>query len=990
MRRVFTSYLPAIALGLFLARCLYELDPLRLMFLGDWPGVIALTVACLLITRHSPLPTSHSPLPTSHSPLPTSRFPRITLIPLLLLLVYVVWPEVDQRWALVLLIGSLALMGHDIILSYSTRWFDLVLTVSVLVLYLLTLGTRVGRADTFEFQVVAPQLGIAHPTGYPLFIVMGKVFSLLPFGSMAFRVNLLSALCATGAALVIYRLIVALTSDRLAAAIAALALAASSVFWSQAVVVEVYTLNALFVAIILARLIRLMVDRSLDNRSTLYSLALVFGLAISHHLTSVILIPPMMLALAACRRSSLAPRGRRAQGPMLQGLSDRLLARPKLPRKAWSIALGLFLIGLTPWLYLPLRWPGLHNGATLPIAEWLGWIFGQRFGGALNLSLWSDPTRWGIISRIALDQFGLIGALLAAFGLIVLIKRSWRVALITFAAFAGYWFYGLVYNVPDIHVFIIPAFSIMAIWIGVALEALARRVSPLRVAYYALFALLPLTLIAANYAAADERERDVNLENWGRFVLSLPIPANAAILADSEKIAPLYYLQVTEGVRPDLAILVLGDEALYRQELDRRLGAGQAVYLARFLPNLPYRLRSLGPLVEVSREPLTIAPALDRVLNADFDGRIKLIGVTAQLQAAPRLTLIWQAVSAERPNYHVRLRLIDAAGQIWWADQGAPPVAGYYPTGAWAPGEIVPDFHEMTLESCVPAGPYNLEVGLFVPFRDEALKVNGADWFSVAQVQVSPRAASSLARAVRIVSGERVITSVEALGDVPPASEAALRVTADGPESKAVLALWPEATVALSTPQVVRAGESRLMFRAPDLNGAYALRLKFDTPSRCRWLAPLTEACAIGAINVAGEAIGDAINFDNQVLLMTSAVDRTSLPPGETIKIDLTWRGLKPWRADYTVFAHLVGPDGKVHGQIDQWPVQGTLPTSSWSAGQMVNDPYAVRLPPDAPRGTYQVEVGWYLLATLRRLSVLDAAGRPSDDKVIIGEFSVP
>ena len=93
-------------------------------------------------------------------------------------------------------------------------------------------------------------------------------------------------------------------------------------------------------------------------------------------------------------------------------------------------------------------------------------------------------------------------------------------------------------------------------------------------------------------------------------MLSLPIPANAAILADSEKIAPLYYLQVTEGLRPDLDILVLGDEALYRQELDRRLGAGQPVYLARFLPNLPYRMRSLGPLVEVSGEPLKSAPVM--------------------------------------------------------------------------------------------------------------------------------------------------------------------------------------------------------------------------------------------------------------------------------------------------------------------------------------------------------------------------------------------
>ena len=114
------------------------------------------------------------------------------------------------------------------------------------------------------------------------------------------------------------------------------------------------------------------------------------------------------------------------------------------------------------------------------------------------------------------------------------------------------------------------------------------------------------------------------------------------------------------------------------------------------------------------------------------------------------------------------------------------------------------------------------------------------------------------------------------------------------------------------------------------------------------------------------------------------------MQPGETIKVDLAWRGLKTWDADYTAFVHLVGPDGKVHGQVDQWPVQGTLPTSSWSAGQMVDDPYVVTLLPDAPSGKYQVEVGWYLLATLRRLNVLDAAGRPSDDKVIIGEFMVP
>ena len=116
-------------------------------------------------------------------------------------------------------------------------------------------------------------------------------------------------------------------------------------------------------------------------------------------------------------------------------------------------------------------------------------------------------------------------------------------------------------------------------------------------------------------------------EAWGRYVLSLPIPEKAALLVDSEKIAPLYYLQVTENMRPDLDIMVLGDEALYRQELDRRINAGQPVYLARFLPNLPYRMRSLGPLVEVSGEPSSAAPTIGTPINASFGDQIELLGV---------------------------------------------------------------------------------------------------------------------------------------------------------------------------------------------------------------------------------------------------------------------------------------------------------------------------------------------------------------------------
>jgi hypothetical protein len=263
----------------------------------------------------------------------------------------------------------------------------------------------------------------------------------------------------------------------------------------------------------------------------------------------------------------------------------------------------------------------------------------------------------------------------------------------------------------------------------------------------------------------------------------------------------------------------------------------------------------------------------------------------------------------------------------------------------------------------------------------------------VAKVTVTPLAPESLAHQVWIVAGDRALTSVDQLGDVPPSSEVTLRVNAignDAPSNVILSLVGDNGTAALTATQVIRPGQSRLMFRAPDQNGTYALRLKFDSPARCHWLAPLTAGCEIGSLRVAGEAIGNAINFDNQVLLTHAKFDRDILRPNESIHVDLSWRGLKTWPDDYTAFVHLIGPDGRVHGQVDQWPVQGTLPTSSWMAGQTVNDPYVVTLPPGAPSGKYQIEVGWYLLSTLRRLSVLDASGRPSDDKVIIGEFSVP
>jgi hypothetical protein len=126
-----------------------------------------------------------------------------------------------------------------------------------------------------------------------------------------------------------------------------------------------------------------------------------------------------------------------------------------------------------------------------------------------------------------------------------------------------------------------------------------------------------------------------------------------------------------------------------------------------------------------------------------------------------------------------------------------------------------------------------------------------------------------------------------------------------------------------------------------------------------------------------------AVNFADKILLRSFSIDTPSVGPGGIFRTSAEWQALASLDVDYTVFVHLIGPDGVVHGQIDTWPVQGTRPTTSWRPGERLADTYEIRVPEDAPPGDYQVEVGWYLLATLERLPVLGEGGTPVDDKYL-------
>jgi hypothetical protein len=116
----------------------------------------------------------------------------------------------------------------------------------------------------------------------------------------------------------------------------------------------------------------------------------------------------------------------------------------------------------------------------------------------------------------------------------------------------------------------------------------------------------------------------------------------------------------------------------------------------------------------------------------------------------------------------------------------------------------------------------------------------------------------------------------------------------------------------------------------------------------------------------------------HRVELLGYSVSSESVTPGETLVLTLTWRALTQMTADYTVFTHLLAPDGSMAGQQDRQPVGGDYPTSLWAPGEVVTDVYNIAVDATAGPGEYRLEVGMYLVTSGARLSV-----EGSDDNAV-------
>jgi hypothetical protein len=331
-----------------------------------------------------------------------------------------------------------------------------------LTVYLRTLSPSLSflSIDSNELATLPPVLGVVHAS-YPLYTWLGFLFShLLPFGDVAHRINLMSAVLGAasigGLYLISIRLLpsvmLPLTYRRSAALTGALLFAFSRTFWSQAVIAEVYAPNVALIALTLLVLLRW--DHTHSHWDFLF-FALTFGLSLGTHLSNLGFAPGLVLfvvltTVAASRLSTgSAPiRPEILAGAGLAGFGLGVIQFILWPPRSGALEMSTVLQDL------PTTLPNLHRHVQLVFSE-----FRQAF------SLMPPPDRLMIYADWLRIQFSLIGIVLGVVGLVF---RPRYFCLLMGMYGVQLWFFTQ-YRVFDLDVFFIPTHFLWAIFIGVGL-----------------------------------------------------------------------------------------------------------------------------------------------------------------------------------------------------------------------------------------------------------------------------------------------------------------------------------------------------------------------------------------------------------------------------------------------------------------------------------------------------------------------------------------
>lgn len=419
--------------------------------------------------------------------------------------------------------------------SDARRIHAVILGLVLFLIYALGASHTIYVGDSGELVAAVHTLGIPHPSGYPLYVLLGKLWTVLvPVGSIAFRMSLFSAFCAATAASGLYLVARQLGLTALTASFSSLLLAFSPSFWSQANIQRVYSLNALFLVMALGLSVAWFQRR--DPKMLVAAFFVAALGATNHTYMGVFVIALGLFALVT---------------------EPGLLRRPRvLLASATAVILGLL-----PYLYLPLRSrtnPRLDWGNPETIRATLDVILRRE---AWERAWFEAPAdlltiAGDLLARIGTELFWL-GAVLAAFGIFFTRRRGWPALLLLLAAFGNFLAMALHGSRTDLffwYRYYIPTFVIVALLAGLGLEILRERLSS-KLAVAAL--LLPLSMLVVGYPQFD-RSRYRIADDFSRTLLETLPPGAHLSATDDNILFVLIHLQLVEGVRPDVDLILQG------------------------------------------------------------------------------------------------------------------------------------------------------------------------------------------------------------------------------------------------------------------------------------------------------------------------------------------------------------------------------------------------------------------------------------------------
>jgi transmembrane protein TMEM260 (protein O-mannosyltransferase) len=445
------------------------------------------------------------------------------------------------------------------------------------VIYALSLSPGVFSWDSAELTLGIYSQGIVHATGYPLYLILGRLFTLLPLSAdFAIRANLFSAFCGALTLALLYCINLRLFKNPLIAALSALLFGLARETWAQAVVAEVYTLHTALIAGIVLLVIykfnplpdrwsspvrkpreavfgggdnplsyspSLNSGRGLGGGVNFYLLAILFALAFANHmatiLVAVVLLPYLLWKIPSWRARimALVIIGGVA-GALYLYLPLRFAAQPQ-----FNLVAQYFDRNLTRPVDLVWMVSGRMFGREMlayPLLDWIGEI--SKFVGEL----------W-------LNYLG-VGLLLGLLGITQLWRANRTLCLLLVGMFAAQVLFFSSYDVFDKWTMFHTAYLVWAIFVAAGGVWLLERLPKIPV--YAFLVALVIVQLVGNWNVAG-RSGDTYVADRARSLLTT-LPQQATLIGPWTAIRPAEYQQIVNGQRPDIhmvdvTLLALGE-----------------------------------------------------------------------------------------------------------------------------------------------------------------------------------------------------------------------------------------------------------------------------------------------------------------------------------------------------------------------------------------------------------------------------------------------